>query len=452
MSRAVETASLVTGNDELATSVEGIECIMMESMYHDTTGDIRRAWVAIRRAMTVGQMMGLHRSAPGNSLEPQTGIDQDQMWFRLVQADRYISLMLGLPQGSSESAFAAPKALDGCTPLERMRRLDCLAAGRILQRTATDLDNLAETREIDRLLQQASASMPPQWWLAPGFTLPGPGGQTAMEGPNLDGTMRFIDQYVHYHLLARLHLPYLLRSPANSKHDRMYVYSKTTAVNASREVLSRFVSFRGICPTVSYCRGVDLLAFIACSTLCLAHIEACRQRQDCIEDLNGQGHYSDLGFLAHQRPGDRGLMERALASIEQVADTNADEVACKMVTVLRHLLTIEDNAAIHGGSYRISYRTESPPLPAYSANDSEAGGIAIGSVGDEGGVLHIHIPHFGIVDIERLNIHEMGDGIFDHWAFDGVDMAFGDLLGGLEGPDVPAAEELWSVDEIIGGR
>jgi hypothetical protein len=449
MSRAFETARLVTGNDELATSVEGLECIMMESMYHDTSGDLRRAWVAIRRAITVGQMMGLHRSGPGKSLEPQTSIDQDQMWFRLVQADRYISLMLGLPQGSSESDFAAPKALDGCTPLERMRRLDCLAAGRILQRTATDLDNLAETREIDKLLQQASASMPPQWWLSPGFTLPNPRGQRAMEGPNLDETMRFIDQYVHYHLLARLHLPYLLRSPANSKHDRMYMYSKITAVNASREVLNRFVSFRGICPTVSYCRGVDLLAFIACSTLCLAHIEACRQRQDCIEDSNGEGHYNDLSFLAHQRPGDRGLMERALVSMEQVANANADKVACKMATVLRHLLVIENDAATHGGSYRISCSTESSPLPGYRANDSEAGGIVIGSVSDEGGVLHIHIPHFGVVEIERLSVHEMGDGILDHWTFDGVDMAFGDLIGGLEGPDV-AAEEPWSVEEIGG--
>jgi hypothetical protein len=143
-------------------------------------------------------------------------------------------------------------------------------------------------------------------------------------------------------------------------------------------------------------------------------------------------------------------MELVLASIERVAVANADGIASRMVAVLRHLLAIEDDAATHGGNYRIGYSTESSPSPGYAGNDSEVAGIAIGRVSDEGGVLHIYIPHFGIINIERLSIHETGDGILDHWIFDGVDMAFDDLIGGLEGPDV-AAEKLWSVDEM-GGR
>lgn len=439
VSQAVEAASLVTGNDELATSVEGIECLMMESMYHDTAGNLRRAWVAIRRAIAMTQMMGLHRSVAGNSNEPQADIDPSQMWFRLVQADRYMSLMLGLPQGSSESVFAAPKVLEICTPVERMRRFDCLAAGRILQRSAADLNNPAETREIDRLLQQAAACMPPQWWLPPDFALSSPG-EDSTQGLPLDETMRFIDQYVHYHLLARLHLPYLLPSPTNNKHD--HLYSKITAVNASREVVTRFVSFRSICPTASYCRGVDFLAFIACSTLCLAHIEACGQSQGRLEDAGNAGS-SDLGFLVHQRPGDCGLLELALASLQQVASANNDEVASKMATVLRHLLVIEDDAA-GGGSYRTSYRTDSS-LSSPEYGTSEIGGIAVGKMNDEGNVLHIHIPHFGTVDIEKLSARGIGDNM-EQWTFSGMDMAVYDFIGGLEGADAAdaAAEEPWT--------
>ena len=42
MSRAVDTAHrLVTCNDELVNSIEGIECISIEAMYHNDGGNLR---------------------------------------------------------------------------------------------------------------------------------------------------------------------------------------------------------------------------------------------------------------------------------------------------------------------------------------------------------------------------------------------------------------------------
>ena len=62
MARTFQAARLVTSRDELVTSVEGVECVMIESMYQNNAGKLRRAWLAGRRAMMLAQMMGVYES------------------------------------------------------------------------------------------------------------------------------------------------------------------------------------------------------------------------------------------------------------------------------------------------------------------------------------------------------------------------------------------------------
>jgi Fungal Zn(2)-Cys(6) binuclear cluster domain len=381
MSRAVNTVhSLVNCNDDLVTSIEGIECITIESMYHNNAGNLRRAWVTMRRAMLIAQMMNLHRGGSLPSikiLERRTCINPEYIWFRLVQADRYLSLMLGLPQGAPENDFfATAKALEVCTPMERLQRIDCVVAGRILQRNEADINDLAAMQDIDNLLQEASMTMPPQWWLLPNLE------STAdHQTEHFHETMRIMDQLTHYHLVVRLHLPYVLRSLV----DRKYEYSKITAVNASREVLARFVAFRISNPIGSYCRGIDFLVFIASTTLCLAHIDSHRHGKAFASD--GEDGFC-FSSLAHQRPSDRGMMECALESIQYMANASGDMIASKIATIFRHLLVIEVDAA--GGS---SYNT--------SSVSGEEGLECSGESSDGGNVLHINIPSVGTVKVER---------------------------------------------------
>ena len=381
MSSVVDTVhSLVNCNDELVASLEGIECIAIESMYHNNAGNLRRSWVTMRRAMLVAQMMDLHRGGNPPSmktLETRTCIRSEHIWFRLVQSDRYLSLMLGLPQGAREdSFFATANALEVCTPTERLQRIDCVVAGRILQRNEADINDLAETQEIDNLLRKALMTMPPQWWLTPNLAF-----SASDQMEHFHETIRIMDQFTHYHLVARLHLPYLLRSST----DRKYEYSKITAVNASREVLARFVAFRSFNPISSYCRGIDFLAFIASTTLCLAHIEAHRHGQV----FPGRGDDEFLSnSLAHQRPSDRGMMERALESIEHMAKASIDLIASKIAIIFRHLLVIEAGAA-DGSSY------------IASSASGEDGLECSGQLSDGGNVLRIYVPSFGTIKIEH---------------------------------------------------
>ncbi|KAF2799374.1 hypothetical protein K505DRAFT_371004 [Melanomma pulvis-pyrius CBS 109.77] len=393
MSRVVETAvRLVTSDDELVGSVEGIECIMRESMYQNDAGNLRRAWLSMRRAMVMAQMMGLHRGVSSPSLkmlELESSINPEHMWFRLVQSDRYLSLMLGLPQGSLDNSFANSKTLDGCTPIERLERIDTVAGGCILQRNGvdlhhTDLHHYAVTREIDKMLQKAEASMPAQWWLAPNLT------SNVGEIDDFRNMIHITDQFAHYHLLTQLHLPYMMRSSTDHKYD----YNKITAINASRELLARFVSCFN--PAASYCRGVDFIAFIASTVLCLAHINACHQPDGGNDD-------NVFNFLAHQRLNDRGIMERVLESMESMARTSNDVIASNIAAILRPLLAIEADVAI-GGSYSTS---------AFSGGDDEKLECS-GNITDGGNVLRIYIPYFGTIKIERGTVSKLSERQEEH--------------------------------------
>ncbi|KAF9871390.1 hypothetical protein CkaCkLH20_11037 [Colletotrichum karsti] len=325
MSQAVKTVhKLVTSNDELVTSLEGIECILLEALYKNYAGDLRQSWLAARRAITIAQMLGMDRGVTPLSLSGST-IEPEDMWFRLVQFDRYIALMLGLPHTSVRDSFATPEVLENHTALERLLRLCCVACGRILQRSYADMYDPETTKEIDKLLQDASTGMPAQFWVIP--TIP-----SSNEVSKIRETLRFNYHFMHYHLLLQLHLPYLLRPRSEQQYD----YNRMTAVTASREMLSRFMSFRTLQAARFYCRGIDLITFLASTALCLAHV--CDRSQTKADD-NG------FHFLAHQRLSDRGILEQVLETMQSISQSKNDTISKRVVGLLQYLLVIEEDAA-----------------------------------------------------------------------------------------------------------
>ncbi|KAL6862579.1 hypothetical protein ACO1O0_002814 [Amphichorda felina] len=152
----------------------------------------------------------------------------------------------------------------------------------------------------------------------------------------LGDTLRFNDHFMHYHLLVHLHLLYLLRP----RSERECEYNKMTAVTSSREVLSRLAAFRASHSIGYYCRGVDSLAFISSTALALAHIMSDHDRG---ADQDGSH------FLAHQRLSDRGMLEQNLAIMREIASLYNDTIATRVVTLLEHLLAIEEDLASGGG-------------------------------------------------------------------------------------------------------
>lgn len=385
MSSVVNTASkLVTSNDELVTSLEGVECIMMESMFLNNAGNLRRAWLKNRRAMVLGQMMGLHKgtSSPNTTIleaETRNRIDPDYLWSRLVFSDRYLSLMLGLPQASTENIFARPEALAKCAPIECMERMMAVAGDLILQRNSNQRSDLALTHEVDEMLREAATLMPPKWWLlTPESTSISDNDQEKA----FDESLRLINHFTHRHLLVQLHLPYtMLPSSLDPRID----YSKMTAANASRAILSQYVYFRSSGSATAYCRGIDFIAFIASTTLCLVHMDA--RRQEGIDNTKCVGV---LLSLRHLRPSDRGLLECTLEIMDAAAQQGQDVIAQKISRILRPLLVIEGKSA--GGLY---YKT------SVSSEVNPDGSEAFGDTDATFSFLRIQVPYFGTVQIHH---------------------------------------------------
>ncbi|TPX14636.1 uncharacterized protein E0L32_005328 [Thyridium curvatum] len=375
---------LVTNNDELLDSLDGIECVMLESMYLNNAGNLRRAWLTNRKAMTLAQMIGLHQetctSVKVLDEETRDRINPSYMWARLVFSDRYLSLMLDLPQGSLGDVFATPDILEGCSALERMERVLAVAGNRIIQRNGTERTDIATTSNIDKLLLEAASFMPPQWWLIPNDLPDSEGGPAK----SLANTVRLMNQFTYYHLMVQLHIPYLLLSSANHP---CYDYSKLSATNASRETLSRYVSFRSLDTTTTYCRGIDFVVFIASMTLCLSHMICChQQRREIGTEL------TCLQSLAHQRLADRGLIERTLELMDKMANGYGDAAAKRISLILRPLLAIEAKSRI-GGLYEASVS----PVASRPEFDGPEGKV------DESGTMSIHIPYFGTIKIRHHN-------------------------------------------------
>lgn len=87
--------SLVTSDDEIVASLEGLECLVLLGVYHTNSGNPRRAWLSFRRAINFAQLMGLHKSND----DIMTG--SKRLWHHIERADRYLVCINLIPSVTS---------------------------------------------------------------------------------------------------------------------------------------------------------------------------------------------------------------------------------------------------------------------------------------------------------------------------------------------------------------
>ncbi|KKO97935.1 hypothetical protein THAR02_09962 [Trichoderma harzianum] len=394
MSSLFSTAiNLVTMNDSLISSIEGLECVMLESLWYTNGGNLRKGLVAIRRAITIAQLMGLHRSSSGppryKLLNSEKKVHPKFIWFRIVFAERHLCLMLGLPQSTVDQSMASKDMLENDTPMGRLDRIHCVIASRILQRNQSDPSphDFALMLELDKELQKAAEDLPKKWWLHSNLA-------TTLNNPEtlFWDMRRLFHQLFHYTLLNQLHLPYMLRSSINGRETQ---YSRITCVNASREVLSRFITFRSSDRIAFWCRTLDFLSLMAAMTLLIAHLDGHRQASMSPSRAQLQQAARSENFLTHQRPGDRAMIEQVQESMDEVSRRNGDALGARSAELLRRLLSIEAEAA---GGHRRSVDSVNVRIPATVEDpaDEESEG--------KSSVVSVYIPYFGTVKITHGGI------------------------------------------------
>ncbi|RYP91979.1 hypothetical protein DL770_001900 [Monosporascus sp. CRB-9-2] len=399
MRRLVDVASShVTTRDELLGSIESLECVTLEATFQANTGNLRRAWLTFRRAIGLAQLMGIHRRSnrpPVTFLDPRnTKVDTQVMWFRLVYVDRFLCLMQGLPPATADNElnYDGAAALGNRAPMDRLERIHCCLALRVLQRNEASPGehDYTTTQEIEAELQKAANHLPGGWWLTPNLA-------ATEEHAVFGETLRLVNQLFHYNLLNQLYLPFMLRSirsndsagEASQQPDQRHDYAKLTCVNASREMLTRFIAFRSFNRIAFCCRSVDFFALMAAMTLLLAHL-------DCHRIYHERGAASQFAcnMLANQRLSDLAMMEEVLDNMYHVSRLNTDVLSQKSADLLRWLLAIEAEAA--GG--RIYHTERVNGQASGGSHGIDDGGFSEGAKQQS---MRMNLPYFGLIKIIR---------------------------------------------------
>ncbi|PNP59262.1 hypothetical protein THARTR1_01050 [Trichoderma harzianum] len=279
--------------------------------------------------------------------------------------------------------------LENDTPMGRLDRMHCVIASRILQRNQSDPSphDFALTLELDEELQKAAEDLPKKWWLHSNLV-------TTLDNPEMLfwDMRRLFHQLFHYNLLNQLHLPYMLRSSINRRENQ---YSRITCINASREVLSRFITFRSSDRIAFWCRTLDFLSLMAAMTLLIAHLDGHRQASTISSRAQLQPTARSENLLTHQRPGDRAMIEEVQESMEEVSRRNGDALGARSAEVLRRLLSIEAEAA---GGHRRSVDSVTVRIQAAAEEP-------VDEMNEEkGSVVRVYIPYFGTVKITHGGI------------------------------------------------
>ncbi|MCJ1341442.1 hypothetical protein MMC09_006738 [Bachmanniomyces sp. S44760] len=225
---------LISDND-YASSLEGIEVVVMQGKAYVDMGQPRKAWLLFRQAISYCQLQGLHRHRPGIGTKTRMSLERrESAWRSLYQLDRYMSLLLGLPYAIADDHYDLGSSDPDVNPTEIYQRKLSVIAGQVIDRNqAGSTPSLAVTMEIERRLDALAKSMPSQWWDVASAQA---SGTIDME----EFYTRFMAQFWHQQIRAFLHLPFMLQSIA----DQQFEYNRVACFEASRELIQKYHALR----------------------------------------------------------------------------------------------------------------------------------------------------------------------------------------------------------------
>jgi len=258
---------LVISDDDIAGTIDGIECLFLHSKHDINDGRIRRAWMSLRRGLAFSQLLGLHVWAPSTRPPHKQVCLRGQSLYRaLYQGDRFLSLLLGLPYAVSEIHCTMPEfngAIPNAhedAPLKDEHYLLKLASviGHVIDRNQEppSSNTLPSTVKIEGEITDLAASMSSEWWA-----------NEAQTDDIVDQMYsRLLPQFWHHQARVLLHLPFMLKAAT----DRRYEYNKIAALESAREMIQRYRTFR---PARGFgslvCKVVDFQVFTAAMVLVL---------------------------------------------------------------------------------------------------------------------------------------------------------------------------------------
>lgn len=328
-----QTSALVTSDDELVGTLEGLECLVLQGVCWSNAGKPRRAWLCFRRALDVAQLMGLHRCrVPGKDLDAAMLTRLRHVWWIMFEADRCMAVILGLPYGiPNQHCDFADVEDEAITREEVFKRKLSIIAGDIIDRDqATKQPSFIATQEIDEKLERLARSMPDSWWETP--SAPWPTDPRALARQD----SRLMAQFWHYQMESLLHLPFMLRSAT----DHRFEYNKSICLKASREMIRRYICLREQATTASFvCKIIDFQAFTSVVILIL-------------NLLGPQPAFTSpcIPYSNHSNAQDWQVVDRVVSLLSDPSAAIDEAVATQGIKVIKTLSAIGRNSGPHASS------------------------------------------------------------------------------------------------------
>ena len=278
----------VIADDELAGTIDGLECMILRAKHETDNGRIRKAWLTFRRAIGFAQLLGLHKRIGNLESNTNESIRRESIWKSLYSADRLLSLILGLPYGPAEihssvgrDSESSAKGIQIQDTGEHYLFRLADVVGHIIDRNQQLPSNnmLPLTFKIEAEMMELSASMSSSWW------------ESGLKLYDKEKQMwsQLLPQFWHHQARTLLHLPFMLKATT----DRRYEYNKIATLESAREMIARYRIVRPVQGFGSLvCRMIDFQVFTAAMILVLNLLDHYR-KSDTV-DHNEAEHDQDL--------------------------------------------------------------------------------------------------------------------------------------------------------------
>ncbi|KAL6900486.1 hypothetical protein GGI43DRAFT_405535 [Trichoderma evansii] len=315
--------SLVTSDDEIIATNEGLECLLLISIYFVNSGRPRRAWLNNRRALAVAQLMDLHRASIDETEEEGSiaGI-----WPHILHHDRHLSQTLGFPCGVVGSY--EPFVLDDLTFMQHLsesqqdilylRQLDRITAHLIERDQRSPSLAVPIMMSIDSALGSLAKAMPYSWWH--------PFDRVSGSQAEAMGMLysRYNVQLWHHHLDMSNHLPFML----DVTDERRCEYSRIQCIRAARELIKVYIPLR------------TTFGMFSC---CMTNFQAFTAAVAIIFNMFLQPPTAEFEALSGHRAGDWGLIAAIIDVLDAAIERFDDCVALQARDVLKLLQAIEND-------------------------------------------------------------------------------------------------------------
>ncbi|KZF21920.1 hypothetical protein L228DRAFT_284039 [Xylona heveae TC161] len=306
----------VVNDDELAGSEYGLQCLMSLGLCYLSALQPRRTWLVYRRANSLVQMQGIHRSHRASER-------LDSIFWQLFDADRWVSLLIGLP-------YSVPdKLCDLHIPSEdqvsvvtfHYRHMSVLT-GRVIDcLQAINGPSLSAIASISEQIDDVSSHLPPAF----------------LDLDQISACHDFKEKSIrlyrlmHVHQLkAYLHLPIFLSSAEGDRRE----YCRKTCVNSSRILLKAYLKiYDADRSRARIDNSMKLTSFSALTAAVILLLDLLGQRQD----------QHTTTYLAATNDADNHLINRTVATMKDCSNCLASSLCGQCHAALETLLAASHN-------------------------------------------------------------------------------------------------------------